>query len=126
MIDAGQPAVAVAVPGVDAGAAEVVKSKGAPPTAAELELVASLEKLAQQEKWETIWESRGRVRASIKSPLAREQALSILISAICARNDNAQLSPTVADYKSVATGSQLRAVRQRCLKVYPGAESLGW
>ena len=126
--EAGIPAVVVAAPPViDAGVSEVVvKPKGPAPTPDELALVDSLRKLADQKNWDAIWESRGRVRAAIKAPMARELALSILISAICERNDNAHLTPMVADYKSVASGSQLRAVRQRCIKVYPDADSLSW
>ncbi len=127
VVDAGAPVVAaVAVAAFDAGVTEPVRARGPPPTPAELALLDSLQKLAQQEKWEAIWDARGRVRTAVKSPVAREQALSLLISATCARNDNSQLPPIVADYKSVATGSQLRAVRQRCIKVYPGAEALDW
>ena len=127
-VDAGIPAVVAVVspPAIDAGVPEVVKPRGPAPTLDELALVESLQKLADQKNWDAIWESRGRVRAAIKTPMAREHALSILISAICERNDNAQLSPLVADYKSVASGSQLRAVRLRCIKVYPDATSLSW
>jgi len=123
VVDAGAPVVVAAI---DAGAADPVKPRGPPPTAAELAIVASLQKLAQQEKWDSIWEARARVRTEVKSPLAREQALGLVINAICARNDNSQLLGLVGQYKEVASGSQLRAMRQRCIKLYPGAESLAW
>ncbi len=125
VIDAGAaPVVAVVI---DAGPAvpDTVKPK-VPPTATELELLQSLSALEKGEKWETIWETRSTLRAKLQTPSAREQGLAILINATCARNDNGALKPVIHDYKTVATASQLRLARQRCMKAYPSSEFLDW
>lgn len=127
--DAGQPDAAVAVaPVPDAGppvAVEPPRPK-VPPTAIEQRLLDSLAKLEHQEKWDAIFEARGTLRTSLKTPSAREQGLSIVINATCARADNAQLLPIVNEYKTVATPAQVRAARLRCIKHYPSAEFLDW
>jgi hypothetical protein len=121
-LDAGRPAEP---PVADAGAVEVVKPK-VPPTAAEQGVLDSLSKLAKQEKWDAIFEARGSLRTSLKTPSAREQGLALLVDATCGRNDNVSLMPIVNEYKTVATAAQLRATRQRCIKLYPSAEFLVW
>jgi serine/threonine protein kinase len=117
-IDAGAPAVQVVN-------VEPVKSK-VPPTAAELAVLASLVKLEQAEKWENIWDTRGTLRTKLQTPSAREQGLGILITATCQRNDNAQLISIIKEYKLVATASQVRGARARCVKSYPSSEFLDW
>ena len=136
LMDAG-PGVVVPVRVIDAGAAEIDAGTDAgalaelarprvPPTAAEQVVLDSFVKLAQQEKWDAIFEARGKMRALLKTPSAREQSLALLIDATCARNDNTQLLPVVNEYKTVATAAQVRAIRQRCIKRYPSAEFLDW
>lgn len=129
--DAGAPDAAVAaLVVVDAGAAVAVAVEPAkpkvPPTPIEQRLLDSLAKLEHQEKWDAIFEARGALRASLKTPSAREQGLLVLINATCARADNAQLLPIVNEYKTVATPAQVRAARLRCIKHYPSAEFLDW
>ena len=122
-VDAGRPAEPV---GTDTSALVEAARPRVPPTAAEQLVLNSLLKLAEQEKWDTLFEARGKMRTSLKTPSAREQGLSLLIDATCARNDNTQLLPVVTEYKTVATAAQVRAVRQRCIKRYPSAEFLDW
>ena len=124
VIDAG-PAPLAEVLDAGSAVAETVKPK-APPAAAELDLLQSLTTLEKGEKWETIWEARGTLRAKLQTPSAREQGLGILINATCARNDNGALKPIIRDYKTVATASQVRLARQRCMKAYPSSEFLDW
>ena len=94
LVDAGTVAPVAVAAVVDAGAPEPVKPK-TPPTAAEQALLSNLSKLEQGQKWETIWEARSTLRAKLQTPSAREQGLGILITATCARNDNAQLMPII-------------------------------
>ncbi len=124
VIDAGPSPMVVVI---DAGpaVAELVKPK-TPPTAAELELLQSQSALQTGEKWETIWEARSTLRAKLHTPSAREQGMSILIDAACARHDNGGLKPVIRDYKTVATTVQVRLARQRCMKAYPSSEFLDW
>lgn len=127
-VDAGtSPAADAAVVKlvVDAGAPEIVRAR-APPTPAEQGILSALGKLEQSQKWDAIWEARSTLRAKLQSPSAREQGLGILIAATCARNDNTQLTTIINEYKSVATRSELRRARQRCIKSYPSSEFLDW
>jgi serine/threonine-protein kinase len=120
-------AVAAPVPtGADAGSVEVVLKPKVPTTPAEEALLASLSLLHQQEKWETLWEERGKIRTTLQTPSARERGLSMIIDAACGRMDNAQLKPIVGEYRTVATAAQVRAARQRCIKQYPSSEFLDW
>ena len=123
VVDAGVSAPVAAA--MDAGASEPAKPK-VPPTSAESALLASFAKLAAAEKWDSIWESRNSLRTKLQTPSAREQGLSLLITATCARNDNAQLMSIVSEYKTVATTSQVRLARARCVKSYPSSEFLDW
>jgi serine/threonine-protein kinase len=123
VVDAGTPAVAIVV---DAGATEPAAKPKVPPTDAESALLASIAKLAASEKWDSIWESRGSMRAKLQTPSAREQGLGFLITATCARNDNSQLMSIINEYKTVATTAQVRQQRARCVKSYPSSEFLDW
>ncbi len=122
-VDAGVPAVVVVV---DAGVSETAAKPKVPPTPAEEQLLASIAKLAASEKWDSIWESRGSMRAKLQTPSAREQGLGFLITATCARNDNAQLMSIINEYKTVATTAQVRQRRAGCMKSYPSSEFLDW
>ena len=106
--------------------AEVIARPKTPPTPAEQALLDSLAALEQQEKWDTLWEARGKIRTALQTPSARERGLGLIIATACARMDNAQLKPLVGEYKTVATTAQVRAARQRCIKQYPSAEFLDW
>ena len=97
-----------------------------PPTAEEQLVLAKFAKLESEERWEIIWSSRALLRTALKTISAREQGLAMVITATCARNDNAQLLPIVSEYKAVATSAQVRLARQRCIKRYPSAEFLDW
>ncbi|HEY1089000.1 MAG TPA: serine/threonine-protein kinase, partial [Archangium sp.] len=132
--DAGAIAV-VEVPdageALDAGtpAAVVVKPKvlDTPPTAAETTLLAKYAELEKQKQWERILDGRIPLRANLRTPSAREQGLHMLVIAACARGENTKLSPMVGEYKAVATGAQVKALKQKCIAFYPSAEFIdGW
>jgi hypothetical protein len=125
VMDAGAVTPPLAVV-VDAGTSEASVKPKVPPTQAEEQLLASIAKLVSSEKWDTIWESRSTLRAKLQTPSAREQGLGFLITATCARNDNAQLMSIINEYKTVATSAQVRQRRAGCVKSYPSSEFLDW
>lgn len=135
VVDAGLPSVVVAVEVdagsidtgvVDAGVAELaVKPKlEAPPTEAEKTLLDALAAQAARKEWDQIWDSRGKVRVSLKTPGALRQGLEVLLDAECARSDNAQIMPVYNELRAVSSPAQLKQSKQRCIARYPDAASL--
>ncbi len=112
---------------VDAGIAAVrPKVIEAPPTHDEQELLKYIAGLEKAGNWETLWETRSRLRADLKTPSARARGFAAVVLAACARSDNAQLMVVINELKSAASSSQVRAVKQQCIAKYPSAEYLNW
>ncbi|MFZ5442563.1 MAG: serine/threonine-protein kinase [Myxococcota bacterium] len=110
---------------VDAGpvTARPVKPE-VPPTPEEAKWLESLEAMVKAEKWDDAWSERNRMRLNLKTPSARERGLALLIETACARFDNPQLKMLIDEHRTVASGAQLRAAKQACLKRYPDAAAL--
>ena len=119
LLDAGVPP--------DAGLAVVAPLKPkpeVPPTEAELQVLERLRGLAAKSDWDGLWDSRNTMRLKLQTPSARSQGLTLVVEAACARHDNSNLLPLVAELRLVTPAAQVALAKKKCTAVYADAASV--